>query len=138
MVDVNASNIAVCAERFKDFRNVNCLVNDGSNLTAIKDASVTAVFCYDAMVHIEYDDVASYLREIARILQSGGKALLHHSNYDRQPGALYSDNDHWRNFMSVRLFSHMAQRAMLRVIEQRLLDCGEAKELDGLTLIEKP
>ena len=68
----------------------------------------------------------------------GGKALLHHSNNDLQPGRRYSENVHWRNFMSANLFSHMAQRAMLRVVGQELLDWAGAKDLDALTLVEKP
>ena len=138
LVDVNSSNIAFCAERFKEFPNVTWIVNDGSSLSGIEDGSATSLFCYDAMVHFEYDDVAAYLQEISRVLIPGGRALLHHSNNDRYPGRLYSENEHSRNFMSANLFSHMAQRAMLRVIEQRLLDWGEAKELDALTLVEKP
>jgi ubiquinone/menaquinone biosynthesis C-methylase UbiE len=138
LVDVNASNIAFCVERFKEFPNVSWMVNDGSSLSGVDDASATSLFCYDAMVHFEYDDVAAYLQEISRVLVRGGKALLHHSNNDRHPGRLYSENEHYRNFMSANLFSHMAQRAMLRVVEQRLLDWGEAKELDALTLVEKP
>ena len=51
------------------------------------------------------------------------------TNNDKRRGLVYSENKHWRNFMSAPLFSHMAQRAGLRVVRQRTIDWGE-KDLD--------
>lgn len=137
LVDINVSNIDFCKKRFKEKNNVTYISNNGNDLLGIEKNSVTGVFCYDAMVHFEYDDVASYLLEIQRILVEGGKALLHHSNNDKQPGNIYSDNTSWRNFMSSNLFKHMACRAGLDVLEQVVFDWGEAKDLDCLTLVSK-
>jgi ubiquinone/menaquinone biosynthesis C-methylase UbiE len=137
LVDVNRSNIEHCRERFADDDRFRFLVNSGSDLQDLTSDSYSAVFCYDAMVHFEYDDVFSYIREIHRVLRPGGRALLHHSNFDGRPGNDYSENPHHRNFMSATLFAHVAMRTGFRVVEQHKLDWGD-KDLDCLTLLEKP
>ena len=138
LVDVNESNIAFCRDRFAADPRFSFVVNSGSDLATLESDVFTSLFCYDAMVHFEYDDVLSYLPEIYRILQPGGRALLHHSNYDKRPGATYSDNPHWRNFMSAALFAHAAMRSGFCVIEQRLVDWGEEPQLDCVSLLAKP
>ena len=138
LVDVNQSNIDFCRQRFAGDSRVSCVVNSGSDLEPLAADAYSAVFCYDAMVHFEYDDVFSYLAEIARVLRPGGRALLHHSNNDRMPGARYSDNPHWRNFMSAPLFAHVAMRSGLSVVEQQVIDWAGEAEIDCVSLVEKP
>jgi SAM-dependent methyltransferase len=138
LVDINETNIEFCQKRFAGRDNVSFYINNGSDIGCCADASVTAVFSYDAMVHFEYDDVAAYLIEIYRILQPGGRALLHHSNNSLEPGKLYSECVHWRNFMLTPLFNHMAARAGLAVVEQVTMDWADAKQIDALTLLQRP
>lgn len=138
LVDVNEPNIAFCRQRFAGDDRFSYLTNSGSDLTPLASAAYTAVFCYDAMVHFEYDDVFSYLREIHRVLRPEGRALLHHSNNDRSPGARYSDNPHWRNFMSASLFAHVAMRTGFAVLQQQVIDWGGVPQLDCVTLLGKP
>ena len=95
------------------------LQTDGDDLPGIPDASVTALFSYDAMVHFEYTAVLAYIAEAYRVLEPGGKALMHHSNYDRNPGGFYRDNPHWRNFMTKALFAHAACRRGSRCWSRR-------------------
>lgn len=137
LVDINKSNIDFCVKRFAGAANIEFIVNGGADLKGIADNSLSSLFCYDAMVHFEFDDIYSYLYEINRCLITGGLALLHHSNNDKQPGNLYSQNIHWRNYMSASLFKHMAIRAGLKVVEQRVFDWGDAKDLDCVTLVQK-
>jgi ubiquinone/menaquinone biosynthesis C-methylase UbiE len=137
LVDINEPNIAFCRERFAADARFSYLVNSGADLAPLPSSGYTALFCYDAMVHFEYDDVFRYLQEICRILRPSGRALLHHSNYDRSPGTRYSENPHWRNFMSARLFAHAAMRIGFQLVEQQLLDWADEPELDGVTLLEK-
>lgn len=138
LVDILESNISYCKERFANDSRVTCIQNNGYELKEIADNSMTSLFCYDAMVHFEYDDISEYLKEIDRILVPGGEALLHHSNNDKQPGNVYSENVHWRNYMTASLFKHLACRANLLVLEQEVFDWGEAVDLDCLTLVGKP
>jgi hypothetical protein len=107
-------------------------------LAALATGKYSSLFCYDAMVHFEYDDVISYVKEIYRILCPEGRALLHHSNYDKSPGTSYAENPHWRNFMSSGLFAHAAVRSGFVVVEQQPVDWAGEAELDCLTLVEKP
>jgi ubiquinone/menaquinone biosynthesis C-methylase UbiE len=138
LVDINANNVIHCRNRFAGSDNVKCYINSGSDIACCTPGFATAVFSYDAMVHFEYDDVAAYLREFYRVLRPGGRALLHHSNNTREPGKLYSECVHWRNFMSTQLFNHMAARAGLAVIDQKTLDWAGAAHLDAVTLLERP
>jgi ubiquinone/menaquinone biosynthesis C-methylase UbiE len=138
LVDVNISNIDFCQRRFLDDNRISYLINSGSDLQDLASEAYTSLFCYDAMVHFEYDDVFNYLKEFHRILRPNGRALLHHSNYDKEPGARYSDNPAWRNFMSAALFAHAAMRIGFRVVEQHLIDWAGMPRLDCATLLARP
>lgn len=138
LLDINESNIERCKARFRGQGKIECFLNSGSDLQPLANESVTSVFSYDAMVHFEYDDVFSYIRDIFRVLKPDGFALLHHSNNDKQPGNLYSDNIHWRNFMSAALFKHVARRTGFEVIDQWVFDWAGATDIDCLTLLRKP
>ncbi len=137
LLDVVAENVAFCKERFSGASNVAVMQNDGCTFRPIPDSSLTAIYCYDAMVHFEYDVVLSYIRDTARVLESGGRALYHHSILSAFPGRDHRKNPGGRNFMSHELFMHAARSAGLEVIERLTLD-WDAPNTDGLTLLEKP
>jgi SAM-dependent methyltransferase len=137
LMDVNNENIISCVERFSDVQYVHPLINTGYDFQPLKNQSVTAIFCYDAMVHFEYDAVMSYLDDAYRILFPGGRALFHHSNYDKSPGAKGPANPHWRNFMSRNLFAHIAIRSGFKILQQLVIDWDEMRNLDCISLIEK-
>lgn len=138
LVDINESNIAYCRERFGDDPRITYLVNDGNTLKEVPDASITFVYCVDAMVHFESDSVRSYLAEFNRILVPGGRGFCHHSNYTGNPGGSWLENPHWRNFMSRELFAHYAALSGLRVLQSDLTDWGTDTMLDCYTSFEKP
>ena len=83
LVDINPPNIDFCRKRFEGDDRFSYLINSGSDFRPLASRAYTSLFCYDAMVHFEYDDVFSYLKEIYRILTPNGRAVLHHSNYDK-------------------------------------------------------
>lgn len=66
---------------------------------------------------------------------------MHHSNLTRNPGGNFQKNAHARNFMSVQMFSHYAQKEGLQVVKQKIIDWGSGEKrvenLDGLTLLRK-
>jgi SAM-dependent methyltransferase len=136
LVDVVPENIAYCRERFKGAPNVVCIQNDGATFQPIPKASLTAIYCYDAMVHFEFDVVLSYVRDAARVLQPGGRALFHHSNLLAFPGRDHRLNPGGRNFMSQGIFMHAARRAGFEIVESQTMD-WDAPQTDCLTLIEK-
>jgi len=137
LLDVNRENVTFCEKRFAGVSAVvSVYQNSGVDFQPILDGEATAIFCYDAMVHFELDTVMSYLKDAWRVLTPGGRVLLHHSNYDKAPGAHYSDNPSWRNFMSKQLFAHIAMRSGFRVLEQVVMD-WDVPQTDCLTLLEK-
>lgn len=138
LVDILPQNIEHCKERFKNITNISFYQNNGYNLEKLTDGTYTALFCYDAMVHFEMMDIYEYLIDIYRILTSGGKALLHHSNYDRDYKASFENSIQSRSFMSRKIFAYLAYRAGFKIVEQKIIDWGVDKELDCISLLQKP
>ena len=138
MIDIFDSNLDFCRKRFGDAPNVEYVKGDGSTFRPIADGSVTAVFCYDAMVHFSPEMVRSYLQDTARVLKPGGMGLFHHSNFPAPLEQHYGLNPHSRNHMTAPLFSAYAQAAGLDVVESVVIPWGEIKDLDALSLVRKP
>jgi SAM-dependent methyltransferase len=141
LVDVNQANIDACRNRFAGRAGMRYLVNGGADLAGIASASQTGLFCYDAMVHFEAEDVISYLAEIARVLIPGGRAVLHYSNLQRHPGKAYRDTPHCRNFFSEAMMLHFSRRKGLLPLRHLKMDWGAkpvSRKIDALILLEKP
>ena len=136
LVDILEKNIDICKERFKNYTNISYYKNNGSDLKDLPDNSYTSLFTYDAMVHFELLDVAKYLNETYRILVPGGMALFHHSNNHSNYKASFSTSIGGRSFMSKKIFAHLAYRAGLEIVKQKVIDWGEP-ELDCITLVRK-
>jgi SAM-dependent methyltransferase len=139
LMDINTENVQFCRTRFLDIHNVSCLCNNGYNFLPVTDASCSAIFCYDAMVHFPKEVVLSYLRDTYRVLCPAGMALFHHSNYSGNSGRNYQDNPSWRNFMSQNLFIEYSLSSGLEVVESVVME-WDVKGLlsDCLSLVRKP
>ena len=138
LVDILSKNIEFCKERFNKFDNITYYQNNGYNLETLESNVYTALFSYDAMVHFEMMDIYEYLIDIYRVLATGGTALLHHSNNDENYKASFNNTSHGRNFMSKNIFAYLAYRAGFEVLEQKVIDWNGYKELDCITLLQKP
>jgi SAM-dependent methyltransferase len=138
MMDILQSNVGYCRARIGDRENLLIIANSGTGYSPVPDASLTAIFCYDAMVHFHRDVVRSYLGDANRVLLPGGKGLFHHSNYAFDPDMHFGLNPHARAFMSSALFKKYAESVGLEVIEQKIITWGENADLDCLSLIRKP
>lgn len=144
LVDILEENIDICKERMKmNEEKISYYKNNGFDLHDLLSESYSAVFCYDAMVHFELLDINNYLKDIFRVLQRGGKALLHHSNYDAFYDVYYGNSPiHGRAFMNYKIFAYLALQAGFRILRQEIIDWGEnekrAVHLDCITLLEKP
>ena len=138
LMDVVQPNLDVCEERFEGRANVRVLKNNGYDFRPVEAASLTAIYCYDAMVHFSPDLVEAYLLDAARVLEPGGRALFHHSNYAAPDDRHYGLNPHARNHMTREWFMELAGKAGLDVVESRVIPWVEVEGLDCLTLVEKP
>jgi O-methyltransferase len=138
MMDILQSNIDWCLKRFGNRDKVKFIRNSGTGFQPVEEASVTAIFCYDAMVHFHRSVVLSYLNDAKRVLISDGKALLHHSNYASDPDVPFSKNPRARAFMSASLFRSYAENVGLEVVSQQIIPWGNTANHDCLTLVRKP
>jgi ubiquinone/menaquinone biosynthesis C-methylase UbiE len=123
LVDVNPENILFCMNRYagKPWRMV---VNNGYDLRAIADRSMTFIFCFEAAVHFDLEIILSYIKEFRRVLTTGGVAFVHHSNVSAHPGRDFREIPGWRNFMSKEIFAHLAIHNGLEMINQFVFDQG--------------
>jgi cyclopropane fatty-acyl-phospholipid synthase-like methyltransferase len=135
LMDIHESNLEVCRDRLRMHADIICTRNNGYDFRPIADRSVTAIFCYDAMVHFSPDLVQSYLNDTKRVLTPGGMALFHHSNYAAPEDRPYGQNPHARNHMTFDLFCSYAASARLAVEKSEILDWGGVEKLDRLTLL---
>ena len=140
LVDILLENIDICKDRFKAYHNITYYKNNGYDLSEIQDDSCSSIFSYDSLVHFEMLDIFSYLKESYRILQKGSYALFHHSNNhgDYRISFAHGSGKHGRNYMSKDLFAYLSYRAGFEIIEQKVMDFGGVKELDCITLLQKP
>lgn len=137
LVDILQENICICKERFGDYQGISYYRNNGYNLERLDSDRYTALFTYDSMVHFELMDVYEYLKDIYRVLEVGGKALFHHSNYYMDYSTDFSRAPHARCFMSKEIFAYLAIRCGFRIKEQIVIDWHGVKGLDCITFLEK-
>lgn len=138
LVDIVPENIEFCKQRLRDFANVKYLVGNGHSFTGLPENSVSAIYCYDSMVHFTPDIVKSYLKDACRVLVPGGKALFHHSNFMAPLDRHYGQNPHARNHMTKDLFAYYSALAGLEILESTIVDWSDAKSLDCVTLLKMP
>ncbi len=142
--DINATNIAFLRERFGDEPKLQLIQNNGYEIKEIADASITFVYCFDAMVHFYPDVVRAYIKEFRRVMKPGARGFVHYSNNHADKTADYRDHPGWRNYMSREIFEGWLAEEGLRVIKSYYLkgmswfipeDDGNC---DAMTLFDLP
>src|SRR5262249_24383731 len=150
-----------CQALFRGRSNVTFMVNDGTHLGGVREASVDLGWSYDVFVHIEPQVIAGYLGEIFRVLRADGKAVLHHAGrrhaflplrFLRRSGQrgnrLYNyltikdfgDDDGWRSNVSRALVRKLAKKQGLTVERQlnrwgRHLEFGVPRFRDAISVL---
>jgi SAM-dependent methyltransferase len=127
LVDVSSRALELCRAEFAGATNVEYVLSAGSDLPGVASNSVDAVWSFDVFVHIAPADQAGYLREISRVLRSGGVAVIHHAD-GRNLGQLPSRQG-WRAPMSRGLFAALATETCLSV-ERQFDSWGLSGEFD--------
>lgn len=110
-LDISASCVEVCRRKFADGEKASFEVTDGQSLPGVADGSVDRVWSFDVFVHINTQDVRTYLHEIRRVLCAGGRAVLHHGTIG---GALGG----WRSDLTTAKMNELALEAGLTVMDQ--------------------
>jgi SAM-dependent methyltransferase len=142
-VDINQSNIDVLNQRFSGNDKLTAIRNTGSDLRMIDGASISFVYCFDAMVHFDSDVVRAYVKEFRRVMKPGARGFIHYSVYDGNPTGTYRDHPGWRNFMSRPLFEHWLAKEGLSVLRSEYVQgnfviCDSAENSDAVTYFELP
>lgn len=136
-LDISQSCVDLCREKFGADARVSFDVTDGKSLPGVSDGSVARVWSFDVFVHINSCDLESYLREIQRVLQPGGMAVIHH-------GSVAGERGGWRSDVTTAKFNELAEAAGFRVVSQisGWQDGGQYHRAglyeDMITTIEKP
>ncbi len=100
-VDVSDEMIGLAREKLRDLPNAHPHVTDGASLAQFEAESFDFIYSYAVFQHIPSRDVVfEYLREIRRVLKTGGLARLQFNglprgseSYDTWAGARFSSSD---------------------------------------------
>jgi hypothetical protein len=105
------------------------------------DGSVDFAFSWDSLVHVEEDVMASYVRELRRVLRPGGCAFLHHSNRGAVEETLAEkpENHHWRarSMTAEKLRTQCVQNGLVCPVQELVAWGGDA-HIDVWSLIRRP
>jgi SAM-dependent methyltransferase len=131
-IDIIASCVAACANRFTNYQNARFLVGDGVSLSPIEDHSVDFIFSFDSLVHCDAEIIESYVPEMLRALKPQGRAFVHHSNLRESPAALTDQKSpiHWRaTNVSATIVRSMVGQAGGAVYSQELINWSNTPHL---------
>lgn len=110
-VDISASCVEVCTQKFGGKPGVSFLVGSGCDLKGVPDASVDALWSFDVFVHINEPEVAAYADEFKRVFKPGAVGVIHHGSVG---GALGG----WR--------SNITHESMLELLKKRGFEIRES------------
>lgn len=129
LVDVTPECIRLCREKFGDRAEYH--VNDGSDLSFVRDASIDRLWSFDVFVHIAADDIGKYVSQFPRILAPGGLAIIHHSAKGTRAKG-------WRSDMTAEMMREFCARFGLELVQQLDSCAGHAFELfDVVSMIRR-
>lgn len=111
VVDLVPKCIELCQERFKEFKHIDYHINDGKDLSFVPDHSIHFIWSWDVFVHIKKEDIRDYVKQFARIMAPGAKAIIHHSKNG-------TSNIGWRSDMTQDLMRIFCEEFGLNIIEQ--------------------
>ena len=100
-VDVSDEMIALAREKLRDVPNAQVYATNGTSLSPFADESLDFVYSYAVFQHIpSHEVIFEYLREIRRVLRTGGLTVLQFSGLtnrlvgvDTWDGARFTSNE---------------------------------------------
>lgn len=142
LCDISKDALNYCRERFVNYENIEYAKSEVNGLP-LQNESLNFIYSWDAMVHFGYKLMDIYIGEFARVLKAGGYCVIHHSNLENADidskylSENFNENIHWRSKISIQDVSRIARNYKLKVVEQIVIDWGEIKKLDGITILKK-
>jgi SAM-dependent methyltransferase len=120
LFDITERTLELCQQRFAACSNIEYRLTNGSSLEGVSDESVDFIWSFDAFVHIAPADQEGYVRDFARVMKPGARAVIHHSGEGGR-------HERWRSSMTAEGFVSLLQRHGLEPIEQ-MTHWGPRKE----------
>jgi SAM-dependent methyltransferase len=102
-VDISATCVEHCSRRFSNNPRAQFVVGSGSDLAALADNSIDAVWSFDVFVHINAAEVDRYASELKRVLRPGGVGVIHHGGVGGAAGG-------WRSNVTRKDFQEILER----------------------------
>jgi cyclopropane fatty-acyl-phospholipid synthase-like methyltransferase len=91
--------------------HIDFIVNDGKKLDGIGDRSIDRIWSWDVFVHIQPEDVRSYVDEFRRVLREGGHGIIHHARSGNNALG-------WRSNMTAKRMENFCKDVGLEVVDQ--------------------
>ena len=144
-VDYNAYALDKCRAKLGN-EYLGCVLdyrkNNGFDLRMIPTNSVTAIYCWDSVVHFEKSVLDSYIREFSRILAVGGRGFLNHSTLGNAAQNNIKNNLGWRSNVSKVFAAQSCKSAGLAIlnhidIPRRKTNSSEIHFFDAALVFEK-
>jgi Methyltransferase domain len=81
-IDISERCVGHCRRTFGPLASrPTFLQGTGMDLAGVATNGVSFAFSFDSLVHAEADCLAAYAKELFRVIEPGGHAFLHHSNF---------------------------------------------------------
>jgi SAM-dependent methyltransferase len=124
-VDISSTCVDYCRKRFGNDARATFIVGSGSDLAAVADRSIDAIWSHDAFVHINAAEVDSYVEEFWRVLRPGAVAVIHHGGVGGAAGG-------WRSNLTTDALQEMITRRGL-ILEKSFDNWVDANTVHSLT-----
>jgi SAM-dependent methyltransferase len=134
IVDLNENCIEYTKSKLGHHVN-SYFVNDGKSLP-VGDNSQDLVFSYDSFVHMHQNVIEDYIKEIYRVLSSGGQGFIHHSDL-YGGGDLSFKNIGGRSNMNCDIFNKLIYENGMIVLSQDPIAISSIVT-DYITVFMKP
>jgi len=113
VIDYHAELLRELRERFNK-PNMHFIVNNGADFPGVPEGSVDYVISVACFVHLEPNIIATYLKNILKILKPGGNAFITYSDKTKIGGQL---NDSFSENSPARM-REMVTQAGFRILEE--------------------
>jgi len=133
VVDMNPLCIKKTQEKLK--HHVSSYgVGDGKTLVGVGDNSQDLVFSFDSFVHMHKNVIEEYVKEMKRVLKTGGTGWIHHS--DLLGGSEFSfENFAGRSNMTPDEMKEIVERHGFEMIKQRPIQFQPVDRWNGVDFI---